>query len=157
MGIGAPQHEHDRIWLVIHAPNNRVGKLFPSFPAMRSGLGHFDRQDAVQQQHALLRPMLQKAIGRTAYAEIAFEFLVNIRKAWRRPDARRHAEAQPMGLARAVIGVLPQNDDPHPIERGQFKRTKPCRSFWIYRFASRLLGPQKPCKCSHAFACQCRA
>ena len=48
MGICAPQHENDGRGLRVHLRDNRVGKLLPPFFAMRCGLGHFDREDAIE-------------------------------------------------------------------------------------------------------------
>src|SRR3546814_19959391 len=66
--------------------------------------------------------MLQKAVGGPGNAEVALKLLVDVDKAWRRLDARLHAEAQAMRLSRSVIGVLPKDDDLHPVQRGQVQR-----------------------------------
>src|SRR3546814_190860 len=68
--------------------------------------------------------MLQKAVGGPGNAEVALKLLVDVDKAWRRLDARLHAEAQAMRLSRSVIGVLPKDDDLHPVQRGQVQRAK---------------------------------
>src|SRR3546814_13794843 len=68
--------------------------------------------------------MLQKAVGVPGNAEVALKLLVDVDKAWRRLDARLHAEAQAMRLYRSVIGVLPKDDDLHPVQRGQVQRAK---------------------------------
>ena len=39
------------------------------------------------------RPRHERRTARALYAEIAFQFLVNVHEAWRRPDTGRHAEA----------------------------------------------------------------
>lgn len=72
MGISAPQHEDDGICLVVYLRDNRIGKRLPALFAMRRGLGHFDREDAVEQKHALPRPMLQKTMARAGEPQVAF-------------------------------------------------------------------------------------
>ena len=62
---------------------------------------------------------------RPRYAEIAFQFLVDVHQRRRRADARLNAEAQAMGLPLAMVGVLPEDHDAHVIERGQIQRAEP--------------------------------
>src|SRR6185369_12621736 len=48
-----------------------------------------------------------------------------------------------MRLARPMIGVLPQDHDPHIFERGQIQGAKPFATLWKDRLARRLFGQQE--------------
>src|SRR5690606_35957927 len=71
---------------------------------------------------ALPRPMFEEAMPRRLDAEVAFQLLVDVDEAGRRPDAGLDREAQAMRLAGAVIGVLAEDDDAHRVQRGQVQR-----------------------------------
>ena len=48
-----------------------------------------------------------------------------------------------MRLAEAVIGILAEDDDADPIERGQVERCEPFAALWKDVLASLLLGRQE--------------
>ncbi len=96
--------------------------------------------------------MFKKTVVRAGQAEIAFQLLVNIDQRRRRPDAWLHAETQPMGLARSMIGVLPQYYHADPIERGQVERTKKFLALGINLFARRFLPYQEFPQGGHVIA-----
>lgn len=76
--IAAPKQKHDRIGPIIDGAHHGIGKFFPAAALMTGRPCHFDRQHAVEQQYALFRPGLQKAMPWPWQAKIAFQFLENI-------------------------------------------------------------------------------
>ena len=86
--------------------------------------------------------MIQIAMIRGAHTQVAGQFLEDI--AQRRRDAHpfRHGKGQPMGLARPVIGILPQYHNLDRIERGQFERAQPHAARREDRLARFFLRPQ---------------
>ena len=127
--VAAPQQEHGWLRLSGNKADHSIGKPLPPFIFMRRGKPAFDGQYAVEQKHALLRPMFEETMVWPGDAKIAFKFLKNIEQAWRRADAGAHAEAQAVRLAGAVIGVLPKDHDAHFVQWGQIKRAKPFATF----------------------------
>src|SRR4029450_9560203 len=109
--VAAPQHEDDRFRPGIDDADDGVGEPLPAAVPMRGGAAHFDRQYAVQQQHALRRPMLEEAMPRWADAEVALQLLEDVDEARRRADIGRHREAEAMRLALAMVGILAEDDD----------------------------------------------
>lgn len=87
--------------------------------------------------------MLEKTVGRALQPEIVFQLLVDIDQRWRWPDAGLHTETQAVGLARSVIGVLPQDNDAHLIKWSEVKRAKIFLAFGVNLFSGSFLLQQK--------------
>ena len=79
----------------------------PSLP-WYAGLVLFHGEHAVEQEHALLRPMAQVAAIGHAATQVRRQFLVQIAQAGRHSHAGRHRERQSHRLAVAVIGSWPR-------------------------------------------------
>lgn len=152
LSITAPQQEHNWLWLRGDKADHSVSKSLPPFVFMRRGKPAFDGQYAVEKQHALLRPMFKEAVAWPGDAKIAFKFLENIEEAWRRPDAGAHAEAQAVGLAGAVVGVLPKDHNAHCVQRRQIKRAKPFAAFGENRLAHGFFAYEKAFENGHVGA-----
>jgi len=122
-----------------HHLDDSIGEALPASACMRAGIALLHRQRGIEHQHALIRPMLQIAVTRRIDVQIALELLENVlqRRRWR--NARLHGEAQPMGLAGAVVGVLSENDHLNPLQRCRIQRIEDQRPRWIDDFASRFL------------------
>jgi len=88
--VAAPQHEYDRLGVGVDLRDDPVGELLPAALAVRGGSAHFDREHAVQEKNALLRPMLEEPVLRGLNAEVAFQLLENVDQARRRLDTRLH-------------------------------------------------------------------
>ena len=56
LGITAPEQKDQIFFVLRKAQNDLVGKCFPALSGVRSRFARFDAQNAVEQQHALLRP-----------------------------------------------------------------------------------------------------
>src|SRR5579864_234881 len=61
--MASPQHEDDRLVFRVHLGNDAVGEAFPAALAVGCRAAHFHGKDAVEQQHALFRPMLEEAVA----------------------------------------------------------------------------------------------
>ncbi len=126
--VASPKHEDDRLGLFVDQPHHRVGEALPPALAVRCGLPHLDRKHAVEEEHALACPMFEEAVAAGEDTEVALHLLENVDEARRRPDPRHDREAQAMRLAFAMIGVLPEDDDAHLVERSQVERPEPVGS-----------------------------
>ena len=146
--LAAPENEDKILALAIQRRDHRVGERLPSLALMRSGAPVFDRQAGVQQQHALPCPAFEIAMAGVGYPKIGCQFLVDVLKRWRWGHAMRHGKAEPMRLARPVIGILAKDHDLHIVEGRQLEGPENLASWRIYAFAGRLFGAQElaqPC------------
>ena len=89
---------------------------------------------------------------RAGQPKITFQFLVNIDQRWWRADAGLHAETKAVGLARAMIGILPQDDHAHLVERGQVERAKILPALGVNLFARCFFLQQKFPQVGHIVA-----
>ena len=56
--VAAPQHEHDVLAMRVKLGDDAVGKRFPAKVGVRMRLVGAHGEHGVEQQHALLRPMV---------------------------------------------------------------------------------------------------
>ena len=99
-------------------PDGLLGDGFPALAAMGAGAARRDGEDAVEEQHALLAPGREVAVGRRRVAEIFGVFLEDVQQARReRPDVGRDAEAQPDRVARRRVRILADDEDADVGER----------------------------------------
>src|SRR5204863_1141090 len=96
--------------------------------------------------------MFEEAVPRGRDAEVALQLLVDVDQARRRSDALADREAQAVGLARPVIGILPQDDDPHLFQRSQVERPEPLAAGREDALARLLLADQPAPKRAHVIA-----
>ncbi|MNM61961.1 hypothetical protein D3C81_732740 [compost metagenome] len=89
---------------------------------MGAHLALLDGQRGVEQQHALLGPVLQAAVVGRVDVQVALELLEDVLQRRRHRHARLHREAQAMGLAGAVIGVLADDHHLHLVQRRRVQR-----------------------------------
>src|SRR3546814_18511963 len=68
-------------------------------------------------------------------AKVVLHLLVDVDQARRHPHPRLHRKAQAMRLPRPVIGVLPQDHDPHVPRRRRVERREPVARPRINRLA----------------------
>ena len=74
-------------------------------------------QHRVQQKDALLGPLRQITVSGRCDAQAVFDLFVNVAQAGRQGDVARHAEAEPHGLPRVVVGILSENNHLHLVDR----------------------------------------
>ena len=84
----------------------------PSFPAVGAGIAGLDREDAVQEEDALLRPCAEIAMDAGWEAEVVMKLSVNVGKAaGDGPCFARDGEGKSHGVSRCRIGILAQEED----------------------------------------------
>lgn len=99
-------------------PDGLVGDLLPALPAVRARLAGTDGENAVEEKDAVVGPGGQVAVGRPRVAEVFGVLLEDVPQAARdRPDIRGDREAEADRVPRPGVGVLPDDEDPHVVER----------------------------------------
>ena len=141
--IAAPQDEDDRIGLGRDRADHGIGECLPAAILVARGHAHLHRQHRIEQQHALRRPMFEETVRRPRDAEIGIELLEDVDQARWRADAGPDREAQPVRLPLAMIGILAQDHDAHPVERGEIERAEPRAALGEDALARRLLRHEK--------------
>ncbi|OJV60498.1 MAG: hypothetical protein BGO36_00180 [Burkholderiales bacterium 68-10] len=68
--------------------------------------------------------MRQRLVGARRLTEFARQLLVDVAQAGRRAHTRGDGKGQSAGLARAVVGVLPEDDHAHRLGRRQLQRAQ---------------------------------
>ena len=114
----APQEEHEPGAPLVELRDDGIRELLPTALLVGVGLGLPHREAGVEHEHALLRPLAQAAVGGALEGDLGvlLELLVHVEEGRGRGDAALDAEGEAVGLARAVVGVLPNDDDGHGIE-----------------------------------------
>ncbi|MCY1536697.1 hypothetical protein D9M68_721620 [compost metagenome] len=82
-------------------------------------------------------------MGRNVDVQVALEFLVDVLQRRRRRHARLHREAQAVGLARTVVGILADDDHFHLLQRRGVQRIEDQRSRREDHLAGGLLLTQE--------------
>ena len=104
---------------VVERGNNMIGKCFPAQCGMGMRLAGAHGQHGVEQQHALLGPVLQIAVvGRTEAGNILRQLFVDIQQRGGNGNALAHGKCQSVCLLRAVVWVLPENHRTYLAELG---------------------------------------
>ena len=150
----------------VQRTNHRVRERFPAQTRVGMRLMRAHRQNRVQQQNALLRPIRQAAVRRHLKAvNIVRQLFVYIRQRRRNIAAFLHRKRQTVRLMFVVIRVLPQNHHLHLVPRRVAERIKhlffgrihglPCRAFRTHllqhglEIGLLLFLPQYVCPCFH--------
>ena len=120
----APQHEHQMRLPFADQFNDPVGEKLPALVLVRVGVGALDGHGGVEHQHALIGPALQVAVVGDVDVQVAFQLFIDIDQRRRCRHARLHREAQAMGLTRAVVRVLTEDDDFHLVQRRGVQRVE---------------------------------
>ena len=112
LGLSSPQNRDERLVALGERADGVVGDLFPSLAAMGGGRAGTDGQHAVQKHDPVFAPRRQVAVGGGRYAEVVVELSIDVAQGSRdRADVAFDGEAQPDGVPRRGVGVLP--DDEH--------------------------------------------
>ena len=120
-----PEQIDNRPVLCIDGLDHGVRKLFPSLTLMGIGLMSTHSQYRIQQQHTLIRPLLQIPVVWNVTAQIILQFLINILQRRRNlllilRDRKTHAVC----LMLIMIRVLPQQKHLHLTQGRKMKRTE---------------------------------
>ena len=113
-----------------------IGELLPSKTSVAVGHVGPHRQRGIQQQDTLLSPARQVAALRYWRAQVGLYLLENVLKRRREGYAILHREAQAVGLAWFVIGILTDDDYLYLVERAKVIGVENQLS---WRIANRLL------------------
>ncbi|MNV69692.1 hypothetical protein D3C71_1626120 [compost metagenome] len=112
--MGAPKQEGLGRGVMGDQRDQRIGHRFPAALGVGSGQPVFHGQRGVQQQHALVRPRAQVvALWHRRARELLRDLIEDVAQAGRPLAIVGHRERQALGLARAVIRVLPQDHYAH--------------------------------------------
>ena len=147
--VAAPQHEHDRLCLRVDLADDRVGEALPAAVAVRGRAAHLDGQHAVEQQHALARPMFEQAVAGPRDAEVDSPAPC---RCWRGSAAGGRLgdrEAQAVRLARTVVRVLAEDHDADLVERSQVERPEPVATLWENPLSLLLLSGEEALQLGH--------
>lgn len=110
-GIAPPEDEDQVVAVAREAAYDLVGELLPALSLVRSGPVGLDGEGGVEQQHPLGCPTRQIAVGRERGPGVGAHLLEDVDQRGGHPHARIDREAQAVCLSRAVIGILPEDDD----------------------------------------------
>ena len=104
--IASPEREDDGLRSPVQPLDDGVGKRLPALSLVRIRLARADGEDGVEQQHAAFGPCHEVAVIGHLAAKVIMQFAEHVGERGRRADTGAHAEAHPVCLPRAVIGVL---------------------------------------------------
>src|SRR5688500_10538610 len=149
LGVAAPEQEHEVLALAVEGVDAGIGESLPALALVRTGLAALDRQHRVQQQYALVCPGQQAAVVGPRQAEVALDLLEDVLERGRYRHARQDREAQPVRLARPMVGILAEDHDLDLLERRGVQRGEDVRSRGIDDLAGALLRAQELTQCLH--------
>lgn len=126
-----PQHEGRGSGASRCLCDHSIGQQFPTLSLVAIGLTLFHRQAGIEQQSSLLRPSNKAAAGHghggPGLAQIALTFFEDIAQRRRQRLARSDRKSEALSLAAPVVGVLPQDDGVHCVQRRQLQRPQRLR------------------------------
>ena len=117
LGVFPPEEENEVFLVAREVLDDGVGEGFPAAMLVRPGRIGADGERGIQEEDALLCPVLQVARGRDAEAEVVADFFVDVLERGWGVDPFGDGERESVCLPGAVIRVLPEDDDAHPVER----------------------------------------
>ena len=115
-GIGAPQDKDHVFLFVRYFFDDRIGKFLPAFFLVGAGRGGPDGERGIEQQHPLLCPTPQIPRRRKGLSQVVLHLFKDIHQRRREPHPLAHGKTQAIGLAGAVVRVLPQYHHFHPVK-----------------------------------------
>ena len=117
-GIAAPEQEDESVATGGEFADGGIGELLPAVALVRACLVGADGEGGVEQQHPLVGPSGEVARSEgDGGAEVAVDLLDDVDQRRRHGDAVGDGEAEAHGLPGFVVGVLPEDDDLHLVER----------------------------------------
>ena len=114
--VAAPEHVDDALPALVDGLHDGVGEGLPAVARMRGGLVLAYGEHRVEQQHPLLGPAVKVAARGVGRPRVVAHLLEDVLQRRREGDAVAHREAEPVGLPRTVVGVLPDDDHLEPLE-----------------------------------------
>lgn len=117
LGVAAPEQVDDPLFAFGDGADDGIGEGLPAAAGVRGGLVGPHGQHGVQQQDPLLGPAVEVPAGGYRSVQVAGDLLEDVLQRGRERDAVRHREAEAVGLALPVVGVLTDDDDLQLVER----------------------------------------
>lgn len=138
-----PQEEGDRLGLGRHGCHDGSGQALPAPVRMTAGTPTTDREDDVEEEHAVPRPRFEGPIPGNRSSEVGLQLSEDHAQRWRDLHAGPNRERQAVRLARTVVRVLPEDHGPHRSERGQAERGEDLAGRWIDVELGALAGDER--------------
>ena len=120
--ISAPKDEDKPLALGGQGADGGIGELFPPLTLMAASLMGTHGERGVEKEHSLLGPTGEIARLGDGDAQVALYLLEDVDQRGGKCHSIVDGEAEAMGLAGAMIGVLPDDDDLHTVERTKVER-----------------------------------
>ena len=108
--IGSPEDEYEVVALLAEDADDSIGEHLPAAALMRTRIVGLHGERGVEEQHALVGPTGEVAVGRQGLAEVGLNLLEDVDQRGRHRHTRSHREAHAVGLPRLVVGVLTDDD-----------------------------------------------
>lgn len=144
LSVATPEQEHEVFFLVGEGFDSGVCEGFPALVLVRPCLVRFYGESCIKKKNTLLREIGEVAYFWHVASNVANDFFVNIQKGWRNIDAVLNGKGEAVGLAWAMVGVLPENDDANFVEGRLCEGFKNLRWRWV-DFASLIGAADKIC------------
>jgi len=118
LGEFAPEEEDGVFFLCRDLCDHRVGEFCPADLGMAHGFVRADGKGSVEEEDALFGPVGEIAVVGDGHADVGVQFFEYIDEGGWGWDAFLDREAEAVGLAGAVVGVLAEEDDLDFVEGG---------------------------------------
>ncbi len=140
--VTPPEDRDERLLPGHEGADRELRHLLPSPAAVGGGRSGAHRQDAVEQQHALIAPRGEVSVRCGREAEVGLPLLVDVRQAPRQgPHIAVHGERQPDRVAGGRIGVLARDEHTH-VGEWTLEGAQHVRPRGKVSVTGRLLGAQ---------------
>ncbi len=139
----APEQENYGVAFIGNSPDDRIGESMPADMGVGISPVRLHSQRRIEEQDALLCPMLEIAMIRQGQSEIVADLLKDIDQRRRRLYALRYGKGEAVRLSWPVIRILAKDDDPHFFQRRVLKGIEYQSPWRVDRLPCRLLGLQE--------------
>ena len=117
-GVASPEDRDEWTAAGDEGVDGAVGDLLPALAPVARGGARAHGEDAVEEQHAALGPRREVAGRRRGHAEVALQLGVDVdQAAGEGAHVGGDGEAQADGVPGGRVGVLPDDEHPHVVER----------------------------------------
>ena len=141
--VSPPQEEDDRLGLGRHGRHDCPGQALPAPPCMTARTPTANREEGVEEEHAMPRPGFERDIMGFRLSEVGPQLAEDEAKRRRVLHAGRHRERQAVRLARPVIWVLPEDHGPNRRQRGQAEGGEGVFGGWVDLELGALAGDER--------------
>ena len=138
--IATPEHVNQSFAVGRQGLDGGVGEEAPAQPLVAVGHVGSHGQRGVEQQHPLLGPSCQVAIGGHVGPQVVSNLLEDVEQRGRHGHPFGHREAQSHGLSGLMVGVLPDDHHLHLVEGTEVEGVEDEVSRWVTGAALVLLA-----------------